>query len=362
MSRFLVLTGAIVATSLLSASFGFASKGPPSRGARTTTSERVGQRVDISRVPSAPPAPMTRAEFSHEGITRSYSLFSPPRTSSSPGPRPLLVLLHGCGQDAETFANATRMNELAIRENAFVLYPEQSPQVNAFRCWSWYQPSNQMRDAGASEREWMAALVQSVATALGADRSKVFIAGLSAGAAMAVNMLSCHPELFAAAGVFAGIPFAAANDSSTGLRAMKNGSTLPPGDSAAKAFACGGQKLGRPVSVFIAHGEADKVVDKTNARQILKHFEAFNDLRDDGIANGSFVFQARGVKSTKARKGTYAHMLKAFSSKSPESAGARLLKVKKLGHSWSGGNGQQPFTDSKGPSASDFMWDFFSSL
>lgn len=137
--------------------------------------------VNFSRTPSTPPAEMTRAEYSHDGIKRTYALFSPPSTGSSPGPRPLLVLLHGCGQDAESFARATRMNEVAVRENAYVLYPEQSADANPARCWSWFNNENQLTENGADERNWLSALTQSLARSLGTDQSRTFIAVLSIG-------------------------------------------------------------------------------------------------------------------------------------------------------------------------------------
>ncbi len=331
---------------------------PPAEAAR---GGRSLSSVDISRVPSAPPAPMSHAEFSHGGVKRPYALFMPPRTSSVPGPRPLLVLLHGCDQDAETFAKATRMNELAIRENAFALYPEQPAGANPRKCWNWSDPVNQERDGGAGERAWIAALIDSVAGALKADRARIFIVGFSAGGAMAVNMLSCHPDLFAAAGVFAGAPFAAAATPEESRKTMRSGTSVAPRDSAAKAFACAGGRTGKPLPIFVAHGDADGVIDKTNARQILKHFEALNDLHDDGKANGSFAYSTMGTKTSKARRGARAHSLEALLG--PErSAAARLLRVKKLGHAWSGGDPSVPHSDGKGPAASDLMWDFFSSL
>ncbi|MCM2281449.1 MAG: PHB depolymerase family esterase [Bdellovibrionaceae bacterium] len=316
--------------------------------------------IDISRIPSAPPAPMTYAEYSHDGVTRRYALFSPPSTLSSPGPRPLLVLLHGCNQTAETFAQSTRMNELAIRENAFVLYPEQSDKAHPLRCWNWFDPRNHTREASASERAWLASLITSISTSLKTNPSKTFIAGLSAGAAMTVNMLSCHPDLFAAGAVFAGVPFAAAHEPTEGLKAMKSGTSVSPSLSAKKAFDCGERAQGKPVSVFIAQGDADPVVDRINATQILKHFEALNDLRDDSQANGSFSFQSIRTKAGKGRRGQLAHAL--LNYKGQNDASAKLLQVKKLGHAWSGGQSGLPFSEPRGPSASDMMWEFFSTV
>src|SRR5882762_6757187 len=52
---------------------------------------------------------------------------------------PLLLMLHGCGQDARTFAEGTRMNELADQHGFIVLYPQQSLRANPLRCWNWFE-------------------------------------------------------------------------------------------------------------------------------------------------------------------------------------------------------------------------------
>jgi poly(hydroxyalkanoate) depolymerase family esterase len=316
---------------------------------------------NISTKPSAPPAPMKKARFTHEGLTRSYSVFTPPSTQS--GPRPLVVLLHGCLQDSEEFAAITKMNQLAIRENFFVVYPEQSEDANPLRCWSWFDPDNQSRAEGASERAWLAALVESIAGQPRVDRTRVYIAGLSAGAAMAVNMLSCHPDLFTAGAIHAGVAFGGATNASQSTRVMKHGSPLTAQASAEKALQCVDAKIGPPLPIFVLQGEKDKVVERDNAMQVLHHFEALNDLRDDGKPNGSFMWKLSAVKRKKKksrRKASYPLLMENFRSRAD--VPARLLWIKKLGHAWSGGAKGHDFSDPNGPSASDLMWDFFAEI
>lgn len=310
--------------------------------------------VDLKKTPSEPPAPMEHKPFTSNGITRNYAMFFPPKTALT-GLRPLLVMLHGCTQDAERFAASTRTNELAIRENIIILYPEQSAEANPMRCWNWFEASNQTRASGPSERAWLAALIDSVATSSEIDRKRIYIAGISAGAAMSVNMLSCHPDLFAGGGIFAGVPFAAATDTATGMQVMKSGSLLSANDSAQKAFICGESKTGPSPRIFILHGKADKLVAAINSTQILNHFQSLADLRDDSISNGSARFTRAMQKKVKSRRGSYPYKIEEYKN----SAGDRmqLVQVEKLGHAWSGGQAGQEYSDPKGPPA-DIMWDF----
>ena len=122
----------------------------------------------------------------------------------------MLVALHGCTQTAADFAAGTGFDELAERYGAHVLYPEQSPLRNAQRCWNWFLRENQSRSRG--EPAAILKLVEEVCGTHAIDRERIFVAGLSAGAAMAAILAEQAPDIFAAAGMMAGVPLHASHD------------------------------------------------------------------------------------------------------------------------------------------------------
>jgi poly(hydroxyalkanoate) depolymerase family esterase len=319
------------------------------------------ERADILKVPTSPPSPMLHGEFTHQGLTKGYMLFSPPQTGAAKK-RPLLVMLHGCLQNAEDFAALTKINELAIRENFFVVFPEQDTSANAMSCWSWFEPINQdptlAQNTKVSERDWIAALTQSLSEKIEANQDAVFVAGLSAGGAMAVNLASCYPETFAGVAVFSGISFAAAGSVLEATKVMKLGSDVSAHDSANRAFHCAQAKTGKAMHAFVFHGKADLTVSSKNARQVLNHFIAFNDLRDDGLMNSSAKFDLKERRKIKASRKTRGYISERYATENQTQA--ELVVVNHLGHVWSGGAEGSDFSSTKKPEASEMLWNFIS--
>ncbi len=128
--------------------------------------------------------------FSSDHGTRQYKLFVPGGHQGEP--LPLVVMLHGCTQSADDFARGTRMNVLAAARPCFVLYPEQAQSANGSKCWNWFRSSDQMRDSG--EPAIIAGLTREIVTTYDLDARRVYIAGLSAGGAMAVVMGEAVPR------------------------------------------------------------------------------------------------------------------------------------------------------------------------
>ena len=185
-SRFAVLAAVVILAGL----------GPVSTEARAASPPKV----NLSRSPSAPLAPMSRDEFATESMTGSYSLYSPPRTGNV-GPKPLLVVLQGCEPDGRASQAALLVNELGLRENLFVLYPEAEPGESGETCWS--EPSSLEISAQETEeafqlrrRAWLVSLIASVTAAVGADSERVLLIGASGAVRTAANMIDCHPEIF----------------------------------------------------------------------------------------------------------------------------------------------------------------------
>lgn len=244
--------------------------------------------------------------------------------------RPLVVLLHGCTQNPRDFAAGTRFHELAQREGVLVLYPGQAPGANPRDCWNWFLPGHQQR--GQGEPGWIAALTQSVIDKHRVDPDRVFIGGMSAGAAMAALVLEAYPELYAAAGLHSGLPARAARSVLGALGVMKGLALSRPGTAHAA----------RRTIVF--HGDKDNVVHPRNCDRIL--------ARLPGIRS----------EPTETRQGRTAGG-REFTHKVFHGAGQRPLAeqwiVHGSGHGWSGGSPDGSHTDPSGPDASAEMLRFF---
>ena len=288
-------------------------------------------------------------EFVFAGATYLYRLYVPavtPTGDGTPTALPLVVLLHGCTQNALDFATGTAMNALADERGCLVLYPQQTAKGNAQLCWNWFEPGHQV--AGRGEPGMIAALTRHI---LGqpaghyqnagqpqgvADASRVYIAGLSAGGAMAAVVAGLYPDLFAALGVHSGLPSGAAHDMMSAFMAMGRGA---PGTSAAAL----------PTIVF--HGSADKTVHPVNGDSISHAAAAALD--DAGVAlvqshDAPDVGQASGKSVKRTRH-----------SDAQGTPFVEQWRVAASPHAWSGGDAAGSYTDPDGPSASRAMLEFF---
>lgn len=277
------------------------------------------------------PGKFISGSFSCEAGTRRYKLYVPSQPSGAA--RPLVVMLHGCTQGSDDFAVGTGMNALAEQHGCLVLYPEQDGKANRNRCWNWFEAGHQVR--GVGEPELLAAMTRQVAAEHGADTSRIFAAGLSAGGAMAAILGAEYPELYAAVGVHSGLAAGCARDLMSGLNAMKK-----PGRARAL-------REGVPIIVF--HGDGDHLVHADNGDAVLQQFVAVHakeqatplHVQRDAHQQG----KRRCTQSTwRNREGR---------------AVAEHWVVHGAGHAWSGGNAAGSHTDPTGPSASGEMLRFF---
>jgi len=281
--------------------------------------------------------------------TRDYRIYVP---DGADGPMPLVVMLHGCSQSPETFAESTRMNRVADGGRFIVLYPAQRITANPARCWNWFLPKNQVRGGEPAE---IVALVEHIAGRHPIDRERVYVAGLSAGASMSAIVVACYPEVFAAAAVASGTMVRSADSLLGAGRTMTSGKTADAGHLAAAAWSCGGKRR-LPVPVAVWHGTADKVVVPVNGENVLRQFAHLNDWADDGQANGS-TGAANPQTRTERVPGGHAYMVATYLHR-----GKPLLEytqVQAMSHAWSGGKDDLPFSDGKGPDASAAIWQFF---
>ncbi len=272
--------------------------------------------------------------YSNAAGQRQYRLYVP--AGGAGEARPLIVMLHGCTQDADDFATGTQMNALAERHQCLVAYPVQPQQANPSKCWNWFKPADQHRERG--EPSLIAGITREIIAAHNVDPARVYIAGMSAGGAMASIMIDAYPELYAAAGVHSGLPARCAHDLPSALAAMKGGRRaakrpLPdmPDSNASP----------RPLIVF--HGDADATVHVMNGRRILHGFDTRPGTGGEEHLGGG----AAGRAYTVARL------------VSADGIDAELWTIHGAAHAWTGGNARGSFTDPTGPNASAEMLRFF---
>lgn len=259
--------------------------------------------------------------------TRAYKLYIPSTYAGEPAP--LVVMLHGCKQNPDDFAAGTGMNALAEEQGCLVAYPAQAKNANGSNCWNWFQPGDQKRDRG--EPSIIAAITQQVMRDYKVDPERVYVAGLSAGGAMAAILASEYPDLYKAAGVHSGLPTGAAQDVASAFAAMNSGAPL-------KA------RSGATVPVIVFHGDRDKTVHPQNGHHVLAHHT--------GPRPG-----AAATEKGKAPNG------RSYTRAIHRNAGGKLMAehwtVHGSGHAWSGGSKRGSYTDPQGPDASREMLRFF---
>ena len=296
-----------------------------------------------------PVAPGQFTEHTYEcgAAIRAYKLYVP--TLHSARPRPLLMMLHGCRQNPDDFAAGTRMNELADLHGFLVAYPAQTSRTNSASCWSWFRPLEQEREG--VEPSQLAGIVGAIAQTHDIDMGSIFVAGLSAGAAMAVILGETYPEIFAAVGAHSGLPWGAAHNILSAFFAMQGSNPhetkLRVGSAQARARSATWH--GVPTIVF--HGDGDRTVAVSNGEAIVQQaLHSFPGGGTDSLRQQTVLptVSTIGHDSTTTRY--------------VDGAGCSRVEswaVHGGTHAWSGGSSEGSYTDPDGPDASAEMVRFF---
>ncbi|WP_338413312.1 PHB depolymerase family esterase [uncultured Sphaerotilus sp.] len=261
---------------------------------------------------------------------RRYRFYLPPGLRAGAAV-PLLVMLHGCSQDAEGFAALTRMNRLAAKQGFAVLYPEQDRLANPQGCWNWYGTRSHLADAEAAT---LLLALDQVLRLHPLDAARVAVAGLSAGASMAALLAARAPDRFVAVAMHSGVPPGSADSSLSAMRAMfgRGGTPDEPGAAAAHW-----------PPLLVLHGTMDFVVSSNN-----------------GVDAATLWATALGARATAERtvQRGQRRALRITDYRVGRRVVVTLALVTGMGHAWSGGAKSLPFSDPTGPDASALIWAF----
>jgi len=303
---------------------------------REETRSRIGLRGRIKRAPLSPPdivpegARFIESTYSSPAGSRAYRLFIPSRYREQP--LPLVVMLHGCTQSPEDFAAGTRMNFIAEEHNCFVAYPAQPSHANHAKCWNWFRTADQQRDRG--EPSLIAGITREIMDDYLVDRKRVYVGGLSAGAAAAAIMGATYNDLYAAIGIHSGLPCGVATDLPSALVAMRQGGSDPKAISGDRP----------PVPTIVFHGDRDTTVHPNNGDQILNQSVRTRHTQRKvhrGQIPGGHAY-TRTILNDPSGRAILEHW-----------------NVHGAGHAWSGGNPAGSYTDPRGPDATREMLRFF---
>jgi poly(hydroxyalkanoate) depolymerase family esterase len=283
---------------------------------------------------------------------RLFKLISPIGNNQK---KPLLLLLHGCKQTADIILEGTGLKEEALRRDFFLLVPDQSTVMNNDHCWNWFYSHEQVRGS-LNEMTSIISAIEVLGKSYAIDRSKIYAAGISAGGAMAHNLLACYPDYFSGVAIHSGLAFKTAENIFEAQTVLTSTAQKDPEYLGSKTYACGriSSKPRALKKILIIHGLDDKRVPSLHADLMSSTQEVLNDLLDDEIINHSDTPQAYEHTTN------FANGYKAFiSDKNYKSFSERKILIKGLQHAWGGGKPISVNFDPAAPSSNAFIFNYF---
>jgi poly(hydroxyalkanoate) depolymerase family esterase len=282
------------------------------------------------------------ATYANPAGRRAYKLYIPSGYAGALAPGqalPLVVMMHGCSQSPDDFAAGTRMNLISDEQTCLVVYPAQRSDANPGKCWNWFRPTDQQRDQG--EPSLVAGITREVMREYAVDPRRVYIGGLSAGAAAAVVMGATYPDLYAAIGVHSGLACGAANDLPSAFAAMRQGELVASFGSG-DILPLGSDGSAIPTIVF--HGDRDTTVHPRNGEHVIAQSMRSTNVQSQvhrGRVAGGHAY-TRTIHATEDGRAILEHW-----------------EIHGAGHAWSGGSRAGSYTDPLGPDAAREMLRFF---
>ncbi len=295
-------------------------------------------------------------QYLYSDANGSYPYFVyTPETDRAACPVPLVVMLHGCAQTAEDFATGTAMNLLAEQYSFVMLYPQQMSISNHDLCWNWFLPAHQRR--GYGEPAIIVGMIKSLRQNMvrwTIDPTRIYVAGLSAGASMASILGATYPDLFAAIGIHSGLEYQAATNVKSAFEAMRCGGPDPQQQGRAAYIAMGDFSRVVPTAVF--HGTSDMTVASVNGDQVTQQWMQTYHFASRNAYTANFKHPTHATPGQVPNG--YSYVVATWEA-STEDEVLAYWKIGGMGHAWSGGNPAGSYTDPRGPSASEAMYHFF---
>lgn len=344
----------LAATGLLAGSAG-AEAGVPPPDAAASDGHAAPSADGIAAAAERRPAvrdTLVEGRYRGPSGSRRYRL-QIPEGPAPEGGRPLVVMLHGCTQDAADFAAGTEMSPRAGEEGWLVLYPEQSPEAHPQRCWRWYEPEHQ--SAGSGEPALLSGMVDRMVRERTVDPERIYLAGLSAGGAMAAVLAATDPTRYAAVAVHSGVPYAAARGGGEARTAMQgNGPKLEVLIRRLEAALDDRP----PPPLLVVHGEEDRAVPPVNGLRLAAAWLAAAGRPPAEDREAGPALPAADRDEIREEGPGRPWRLRVWEGSAPV---VELRTVEGLGHAWSGGSEAGTYTDPAGPSATAWVVDFFRS-
>jgi len=311
----------------------------------------------FGRAPSAPGYYVTGQKFAWRGRLHAAPFVWParefllyiPRGYGGWTRRPLVVLIHGCKQTPEELAAGTRIAALADQHGWLVLMPRQTNKANPWSCWNWFDTATA---AGRGEAAIVAAQIRSVRRGYRVHPRRIFVAGMSAGGALAAALGVHHSKMFSGVFIHSGLASGAASGPAAAIPVLSAGADTDSQQIGARARAEAGGAVRLPLLAI--HGERDQVVAQVNAFQLVRQYLALNgrekiegDLGQRPAPDFESIVpldDGRAMSVAEYRDG--------------RRVTARLVQVPQLAHAWSGGDPAYPYNDANPPDATALLGEF----